>query len=165
MDKLQFLSCSCKDDDLIKRSSERGDRIQKSQYYLHATLFLPLTTYGSVQDRYILSVEEQEWIPNCVLKKKRSVPQWFTSVHPCTGAVWRFQQRKNTLFWFILTLYSCGNVIVLVTVHFINNWFMMILVAVYVYLKINAVHNSDTKLNINVLMVLFTKKEKTILLF
>lgn len=42
---------------------------------------------------------------------------------------------------------------------------MMILVAVYVYLKINAVHNSDTKLNINVLMVLFTKKEKTILLF
>lgn len=28
--------------------------------------------------------------------------------------------------------------IVLVIVHFINNWFMMILVAVYVYLKINA---------------------------
>lgn len=43
-----------------------------------------------------------------------------------------------TFFWFLLTLYSCGNVIVLVIVHFINNWFMMILVAVYVYLKINA---------------------------
>lgn len=27
-------------------------------------------------------------------------------------------------------LYSCGNVIVIVIVHFINNWFMMILVAV-----------------------------------
>lgn len=31
----------------------------------------------------------------------------------------------------------CGNVIVLVVVHLINNWFMMILVAVYVYFKIN----------------------------
>lgn len=40
--------------------------------------------------------------------------------------------------WLLLTLYSCGNVIVLVIVHLINNWFMMILVAVYVYLKINA---------------------------
>ena len=43
-----------------------------------------------------------------------------------------------TFLWLLLTLYSCGNVIVLVIVHFINNWFMMILVAVYVYLKINA---------------------------
>lgn len=40
-------------------------------------------------------------------------------------------------FRLLLTLYSCGNVIVLVLVHFIDNWFMMILVAVYVYLKIN----------------------------
>lgn len=36
-------------------------------------------------------------------------------------------------------LYSCGNVIVLVLVHFIDNWVMMILVALYVYLKINAI--------------------------
>lgn len=37
----------------------------------------------------------------------------------------------------LLTLYSCGNVIVLVRA-FIDNRLMMILVAVYVYLKINA---------------------------
>lgn len=43
-----------------------------------------------------------------------------------------------SFFWvFLLTLYSCGNVIVVI-VHLINNWFMMILVAVYVDLKINA---------------------------
>lgn len=46
--------------------------------------------------------------------------------------------KTHHLFWLLLTLYSCGNVIVLVIVHLINNWFMMILVAVYVYLKINA---------------------------
>lgn len=49
--------------------------------------------------------------------------------------------KKNSSppsFRLLLTLYSCGNVIVLVIVHFIDNWFMMILVAVYVYLKINA---------------------------
>lgn len=45
---------------------------------------------------------------------------------------------KLITFEFLLTLYSRGNVIVLVIVHFINNWFM-ILVAVYVYLKINAI--------------------------
>lgn len=33
--------------------------------------------------------------------------------------------------------------IVLVIVHFINNWFMMILVAVYVYLKINAMKSQS----------------------
>lgn len=38
-------------------------------------------------------------------------------------------------------LYSCGNVIGLGLVHFIDNWFMMILVAVYVYLKINAIES------------------------
>lgn len=42
------------------------------------------------------------------------------------------------MFCLFLTLYSCGNVIIII-VHFINNWFMMILVAVYVYLKINAI--------------------------
>lgn len=56
----------------------------------------------------------------------------------CTGAEVSAVTKLITFFWLLLTLYSCGNVIVLVTVHFINNWFMMILVAVYVYLKINA---------------------------
>lgn len=55
-----------------------------------------------------------------------------------TGAKVSAVTKLITFFWLLLTLYSCGNVIVLVTVHFINNWFMMILVAVYVYLKINA---------------------------
>lgn len=52
-----------------------------------------------------------------------------------------FCSNKNSsfiFFGFLRTLYSCGNVIVLVIVHFINNWFMMILLAVCVYLKINA---------------------------
>lgn len=40
-------------------------------------------------------------------------------------------------FQLLLTLYSRGNVIVLVRA-FIDNRLMMILVAVYVYLKINA---------------------------
>lgn len=49
----------------------------------------------------------------------------------------RFSAVTNLItVWLLLTLYSCGNVIVLVIVHFTNNWFMMILVAVYVYLEI-----------------------------
>lgn len=108
MDKLQFLSCSCKDDDLIKRSSERGDRIQKSQYYLHATLFLPLTTYGSVQDRYILSVEEQEWIPNCVLKKKKKCA---SVVHLC-----------SSLYWSCLEVSAAEKYVVLVHSNVVQLW-------------------------------------------
>lgn len=46
-------------------------------------------------------------------------------------------------FQLLLMLYSCGNVIVLVLVHFIDNWFMMILVAVYVCLKINAIESPN----------------------
>lgn len=42
-------------------------------------------------------------------------------------------------FQLLMMLYSCGNVIVLVLVHFIDNWFTMILVPVYVCLKINAI--------------------------
>lgn len=46
-------------------------------------------------------------------------------------------------FQLLLMLYSCGNVIVLVLVHFIDNWFKMILVAVYVCLKINAIQSPN----------------------
>lgn len=57
----------------------------------------------------------------------------------CAGAVSAVTKKLiATFFSLLLTLYSCGNVIVLVLVHLIDNWFMMILVAVYVYLKINA---------------------------
>lgn len=77
------------------------------------------------------------------LRKRRSVSiKVCASVAPLmggfTGAKVSAVTKLITFFWLLLTLYSCGNVIVLVTVHFINNWFMMILVAVYVYLKINA---------------------------
>lgn len=62
------------------------------------------------------------------------------------GEVFFFCSNKNSSpsFWLLLTLYSCGNVIVLVIVHLINNWFMMILVAVYVYLKINAMKSPSS---------------------
>lgn len=67
------------------------------------------------------------------------------SLH-ATGAVEEVSAvtKLITFFWLLLTLYSCGNVIVLVIVHFINNWFMMILVAVYVYLKINAMKSPSS---------------------
>lgn len=50
-------------------------------------------------------------------------------------------KNSSPSFQLLLMLYSCGNVIVLVLVHFIDNWFMMILVAVYVCLKINAIES------------------------
>lgn len=66
----------------------------------------------------------------------------------------QFKEKKlithsflSVSFGFIQTLYSCGNVIVLVIVHFINNWFMMILVAVYVCLKINAMKSPLLSVN------------------
>ena len=57
-----------------------------------------------------------------------------------------FCGNKNSsppYFQLLLMLYSCGNVIVLVLVHFINNLFMIILVAVYVCLKINAIESPN----------------------
>lgn len=75
----------------------------------------------------------------CTVVKKFTGEKGFALVVLSKPLERLFAVTNLITFWLFLTLYSCGNVIVIVIVHFINNWFMMILVAVYVYLKINAI--------------------------